>query len=64
MTHTMYMIVTRDKFQFPLYWGETLGELSRRSGRDYQTLQKGFDRLRRKSYRRTEYEIVRFSDRD
>lgn len=62
MMHTMYMIVTKDRFRLPWYWGETKGELAKRSGRNYETIQKGFDRLKHKDPRKTEYEVVRFSD--
>ena len=41
MTHTMYMIVTRDKFQFPLYWGETLGGIVQTVGARLSDASKG-----------------------
>lgn len=62
MMYTMYMIVTKDRFRLPRYWGETKRELAKRSGRNYETIQKGFCRLKHKDPRKTEYEVVRFSD--
>ena len=32
---TVYMIVTRDKYRLPRWWGTTTAELARLSGRPY-----------------------------
>ena len=35
---TVYMIVTRDKYRLPRWWGTTTAELARLSGRKYQNV--------------------------
>ena len=32
---TVYMIVTRDKYRLPRWWGTSTAELARRSGRGW-----------------------------
>lgn len=38
---TVYMIVTRDKYRLPRWWGTTTAELARLSGRKYQNVRVG-----------------------
>ena len=35
---TVYMIMTRDKYRLPRWWGTTTAELARLSGRKYQNV--------------------------
>ena len=38
---TVYMIVTRDKYRLPRWWGTTTAELAQLSGRKYQNVRVG-----------------------
>lgn len=48
---TIYMIVTRDKYRLPLYWGSSIRELAERAHMNYRTVHRGV-RPRRRVFRR------------
>lgn len=59
---TVYMIVSRDKYRFPCWWGTTTAELARLSGRSYASVRSGISRARRNGGRYGCYEVVRIQE--
>lgn len=37
----IYMIVTQDKYELPLYWGSSIAELAQRAHMKYNTVNRG-----------------------
>lgn len=52
----IYMIVTQDKYELPLFVAESLAEMSEMTGIREDTLRKGFSRIRKK--RDSKYRIA------
>lgn len=59
---TVYMIVSRDKYRFPCWWGTSTAELARLSGRSYASVRSGISRARRNGGRSGCYEVVRIQE--
>lgn len=58
----VYMIVSRDRFRLPRWWGVTAAELARLSGRSYASVRSGISRARRNGGRYGCYEVVRIQE--
>lgn len=59
---TVYMIVTRDKYRLPHWWGTTTAELARLSGRKYQNVRVGICKAFRHGGSYGCYEVVRIQE--
>lgn len=59
---TVYMIVTRDKYRLPRWWGTTTAELARLSGRKYQSVRSAISRASRNGGIYGCYEVVRLEE--
>lgn len=59
---TVYMIVTRDKYRLPRWWGTTTAELARLSGRKYQNVRFAIRKAFRNGGRYGCYEAVRLEE--
>lgn len=56
---TIYMIVTRDKYRLPLYWGSSIRELAERAHMNYRTVHRGVWGAMRGRKADAKYEVVR-----
>ena len=61
---TVYMIVTRDKYRLPRWWGTSTAELARRSGRSYASTRSAIRKAYRNGGRFGCYEVVHISEDD
>lgn len=61
---TVYMIVSRDKYRFPHWWGTSTAELARRSGRSYASTRSAICKAFRHGGSYGCYEVVRISEDD
>lgn len=59
---TVYMIVTRDKYRLPRWWGTTTEELARLSGRKYQNVRSAICHAFRNGGSYGCYEVVRIQE--
>lgn len=59
---TVYMIVTRDKYRLPRWWGTTAAELARLSGRKYQNVRSSICKAFRHGGIYGCYEVVRIQE--
>lgn len=59
---TVYMIVTRDKYRLPRWWGTTTAELARISGRKYQNVRSAICKAFRNGGSYGCYEVVRIQE--
>ena len=59
---TVYMIVTRDKYRLPRWWGTTTVELAQLSGRKYQNVRVGICKAFRHGGSYGCYEVVRLEE--
>ena len=59
---TVYMIVTRDKYRLPRWWGKTAAELARLSGRNYQNVRSAICKAFRHGGSYGCYEVVRLEE--
>ena len=59
---TVYMIVARDKYRLPRWWGTTTAELARLSGRSYASVRSGISRAHRNGGSYGCYEVVRIQE--
>lgn len=59
---TVYMIVTRDKYRLPRWWGTTTAELARLSGRPYACVVSSISKARRHGGSYGCYEVVRLEE--
>ena len=59
---TVYMIVTRDKYRLPRWWGTSTAELARRSGRSYASTRSAICKAFRHGGRFGCYEVVRLEE--
>ena len=59
---TVYMIVTRDKYRLPRWWGTTAAELARTSGRKYQNVRSAICKAFRHGGSYGCYEVVRIQE--
>ena len=55
----IYMIVTKDKYELPLYWGSSIAELAQRAHMKYNTVHRGVRAYMRGEKGRTKYVVVR-----
>lgn len=55
----IYMIVTQDKYELPLYWGSSIAELAQRAHMKYNTVNRGVWAAMRGEKGRTKYVVVR-----
>ena len=61
---TVYMIVSRDKYRFPRWWGTSTAELARRSGRSYASTRSAICKAYRNGGRFGGYEVVCIKEAD
>ncbi len=54
----LYEIVSRDKWEHPLFLADNLAELSEMSGKSLKTLQRGFNRARERKFETGIYKEV------
>ena len=59
---TVYMIVTRDKYRLPRWWGTTTAELAQLSGRKHQNVRFAIWKAIRYGGRFGCYEVVRLEE--
>lgn len=59
---TIYMIVTRDKYRLPRWWGTTTAELAQLSGRKYQNVRFAIWKAIRNGGIYGCYEVVRLEE--
>lgn len=59
---TVYMIVTRDKYRLPRWWGTTAEELAWLSGRKYQNVRSSICKAFRHGGSYGCYEVVRIQE--
>lgn len=59
---TVYMIVTRDKYRLPRWWGTTTAELARLSGRKHQNVHFAIWKAIRNGGSYGCYEVVRLEE--
>lgn len=59
---TVYMIVTRDKYRLPRWWGTTTAELAQLSGRTHQNVRSAIWKAIRNGGRFGCYEVVRLEE--
>lgn len=59
---TVYMIVTRDKYRLPRWWGTTTAELAQLSGRKHQNGRFAIWKAIRNGGRFGCYEVVRLEE--
>lgn len=59
---TVYMIVTRDKYRLPRWWGTTTAELAQLSGRKHQNVRIAIWKAIRTGGRFGCYEVVRLEE--
>jgi hypothetical protein len=59
---TVYMIVTRDKYRLPRWWGTTTAELAQLSGRKYQNVRFAIWKAIRNGGSYGCYEVVRLEE--
>ena len=59
---TVYMIVTRDKYRLPRWWGTTTAELAQLSGRKQQNVRFASWKAIRNGGRFGCYEVVRLEE--
>lgn len=59
---TVYMIVTRDKYRLPRWWGTTTAELAQLSGRKYQNVRAAICKAFRHGGSYDCYEVVRLEE--
>lgn len=59
---TVYMIVSRDKYRFPRWWGTSTAELARRSGRSYASTRSAICHAFRNGGSYGCYEVVRLEE--
>ena len=59
---TVYMIVTRDKYRLPRWWGTTTAELAQLSGRKHQNVRISIWKAIRNGGRFGCYEVVRLEE--
>lgn len=55
----IYMIVTQDKYELPLYWGSSIAELAQRAHMKYNTVNRGVWAAMRGEKGHTKYVVVR-----
>lgn len=55
----IYMIVTQDKYELPLYWGSSIAELAQRAHMKYNTAHRGVRAYMRGEKDHTKYVAVR-----
>lgn len=60
----VYMIVTRDKYRLPRWWGTTTAELARISGRKYHNVRSAICKAFRNGGSYGCYEVVRIQDEE
>lgn len=58
----IYMKVSRDKYELPVEWAESMGELARRCGVDVSTISAALKRIRTGKGRRSKYIEVWLDD--
>lgn len=61
---TVYMIVTRDKYRLPRWWGTTTAELAQLSGRKYLNVRAAICKAFRHGGSYGCYEVVHISEDD
>mgnify|MGYP001076894081 FL=1 len=59
---TVYMIVTRDKYRLPRWWGTNTEELAKLSGRKYQNVSAAICKAFRHGGSYGCYEVVRLEE--
>lgn len=59
---TVYMIVTRDKYRLPRWWGTTTAELAQLSGRKHQNVRFAIWKATRNGGSYGCYEVVRLEE--
>lgn len=59
---TVYIIVTRDKYRLPRWWGTTTAELARLFGRKYQNVRVGICKAFRHGGSYGCYEVVHIQE--
>lgn len=59
---TVYMIVTRDKYRLPRWWGTTTAELAQLSSRKYQNVRAAICKAFRHGGSYGCYEVVRLEE--
>lgn len=58
----IYMIVTQDKNELPLYWGSSIAELTQRAHMKYNTVNRGIWKAMREGGSAGKYVVIRIPE--